>query len=71
MQAALFANKTMIFLVKKEIVEDSKMFPITKVSGYRHYSINLFKNLDESCAGILLFITNEYCGTEATKIFRR
>ena len=71
MDAALFAHKTMIFLVKKEIGDDRKMFWITKEPGYSHRSINLFKHLDDTCAGILIFITNEYCGPEATKIFRR
>ena len=71
MEAALFANRTMIFLVKKELGNDRKIFWIAKEPGYGHTSINLFKKLDETCVGILLFITNEYCGPEATKIFRR
>jgi hypothetical protein len=70
-ETALFSNKTMLFLIKKEIGDDRKTFCITKEPDYSHQSINLFYKLDETCVGILLFITNEYCGPDATKIFRR
>ena len=68
----LFLNKTMIFLVKKVIPFEPRddhlqEFPEAK----RHVNIDLFKYLDETTAGILVFVKNEYCGIRATSILER
>jgi hypothetical protein len=72
-EKVLFINKTMVFLVKRNIPVYkcysclSEQYP----NAHNHKNIDLFKSLDETKAGLLIFVTDEYCGTEATRHFKK
>jgi len=68
----LFLNKTMIFLVKKVIpVMTRDIYADRFPEARSHVNIDLFKYLDETTAGILVFVKNEYCGIRASSILER
>jgi len=68
----LFLNKTMIFLVKKVIPVMTRDYSAERFPEAKsHVNIDLFKYLDETTAGILVFVKNYYCGIIASSILER
>jgi hypothetical protein len=68
----LFLNKTMIFLVKKVIPVMTRDYSAQRFPEAKsHVNIDLFKYLDKTTAGILVFVKNDYCGIIASSILER
>jgi hypothetical protein len=72
-EKVLFKNKTMVFLVKRNIPVYKRYSCLSEQypNAHSHENIDLFKSLDEKKAGLLIFATDEYCGTRATRLFKK